>query len=282
MAAIPPITDTTKQRILNWWKSQPQEHRVTLGASELGVECERAAWFKYRWFKNIEFEPRMLRLFDHGKKEEQRVFDDLINIGCTIDTHDAEGKQYNFNALDGNLTGSFDAAVIGFPEKPNWHVLEIKTHNEKSFKDLQKNGVKKSKYRHYVQMQVYMGLSGISHACYFAVNKNDDDLHIEFIDFDDVFYNAMLEKAGRIINSTNPLVKINDHPSFYICKMCDYNEICHSGASFNMNCRTCIHSKPTHNGLWHCNLHKTELDKNAQLKGCDKYEAIKIVPKRSY
>lgn len=280
MAEVP-IIKSTKQAIFDWWASQPNELRPTLGASELGVECERAAWFKYRWFKNSEFEPRMLRLFDHGKKEEQRVFDDLKNIGVQIESHDVNGNQYRFSALDGNLTGSFDAAVKGLPENPEWHVLEIKTHNDKSFKDLQKNGVKKSKYRHYVQMQVYMGFSDIPRACYFAVNKNDDDLYIQFIDFDKYFYSAMLEKAKRIINSNNPLAKIDERPSFFVCKMCEFNDVCHLGASFMKNCRTCVNSKPDKNGNWFCNLHKKILNVEEQLKGCDKYEAIKIVPKRS-
>jgi hypothetical protein len=40
-----------------------------------------------------------------------------------------------------------DGVVLGVPESPHKpHLLEIKTHNEKSFNDLVKNGVAKSKF----------------------------------------------------------------------------------------------------------------------------------------
>lgn len=282
MALIPPDKETTVSKIWEHWAKQESTLRPTLGVSELGLECERALWFRFRWFKLPEFEPRLLRLFDHGKREEVRVFEDLRAIGVTIDAFDSNGGQWSFKEISGHLSGSMDAVIQGIPESKQWHVLEIKTHNDKSFKDLQKNGVKKSKYQHYVQMQVYMGLTSLDRAMYFAVNKNDDDIYTERIDFDKSFYSNMLEKAKRIIYSDLPLSKINDHPSFYVCKMCSFNSICHNNGNFLKNCRTCVNSKPVEDGKWRCNKLDKNIEEKEQLSGCDNYEAIKVVPKRGY
>lgn len=282
MALIPPDKETTVSKIWEYWAKQESTLRPTLGVSELGLECERALWFRFRWFKLPEFEPRLLRLFDHGKREEVRVFEDLRAIGVTIDAFDSNGGQWSFKEISGHLSGSMDAVIQGIPESKQWHVLEIKTHNDKSFKDLQKNGVKKSKYQHYVQMQVYMGLTSLDRAMYLAVNKNDDDIYIERIDFDKSFYSNMLEKAKRIIYSDLPLSKINDHPSFYVCKMCSFNSICHNNENFLRNCRTCVNSEATEDGKWRCNKFDKNIEEKEQFIGCDSYEAIKILPKRSY
>ena len=54
-------------------------------------------------------------------------------------------------------------------------MLEIKTHNAKSCGTLKRQGVQKSKPRHWAQMQTYMGMAQLKRALYFAVNKDTDE-----------------------------------------------------------------------------------------------------------
>ena len=95
--------------------------------------------------------------------------------------------------------------AINLIEAPKtWHVVEFKTHAQKSFTDLAAKKVRESKPQHYAQMQVYMLLTEISRAIYLAVNKNTDDLYVERIELDKAFAAQLLEKAGRIIFAPNP------------------------------------------------------------------------------
>lgn len=59
----------------------PRSH---LGASVLGVDCDRERWYTYRWATKRDFEGRMLRLFDRGHKEEHRFVTWLRLIGCEV------------------------------------------------------------------------------------------------------------------------------------------------------------------------------------------------------
>ena len=67
------------------------------------------------------------------------------------------GEQSDLELLDGKLSGHNDGTIRGIPEAPKTlHVLEIKTMNDKSFKDTVKKGVSKSKPGYLIQMQMYM------------------------------------------------------------------------------------------------------------------------------
>lgn len=61
-----------------------QKRRTYLGASELGGRCWRAASYSFRWFKQRDFEGRMLRLFDRGHREEFNVVHWLRACGIQV------------------------------------------------------------------------------------------------------------------------------------------------------------------------------------------------------
>ena len=48
--------------------------RPHLGASVIGKECPRALWMDFRWASDPRFESRILRLFESGYKEEDRIY----------------------------------------------------------------------------------------------------------------------------------------------------------------------------------------------------------------
>lgn len=272
MAAIPsPINSTVAAIYRGYEERRGEELRPHLGASVIGHPCSRALWYGFRWALIKNFDGRMLRLFETGQREEERLIRDLRRIGVEVSAFDPEGNQWRVSALGGHFGGSMDGCAVGIPEAPKtWHVLEFKTHNLKSFADLQAKGVMEAKPMHYAQMQVYMELTGMTRALYLAVCKNDDQIHAERVEHDPVAAAKLLAKADRIIFSDEPPARIHDSPSWYECKFCDYHTICHGDAVALVNCRTCAHVTAARDGTWRCEVDHTDepITLEEQRHGC--------------
>lgn len=250
--------------------------RSHLGASLIGGECGRAIWYGFRWFQKSKFSGRLLRLFNRGHLEEGRFIAILLSVGIHVYQQDENGNQFRISDFGGHFGGSGDGIAIGFPELPegSYALLEFKTHNDKSFQKLKKEGVKKAKPEHFIQMQMYLHKMGLFYAMYMAVNKNDDEIYAEIVVIDKYTAPQFLDRAEKLIFSVAAPDRINENSSWYQCKYCDYADICHKGALPEMNCRSCIYSNPQRDGIWYCRLKDCSLDKQAQLNGCDQYSAL--------
>lgn len=248
-----------------------QSPRAHLGASQIGKRCERALWMDFHWCTPARFDARMLRLFARGQREEDNLAALLRAAGVTVHQVDGTtGQQFNFKALGGHFGGSMDGACIGLPDAPkSWHVLEFKTANGKSFKKLQTEGVAKAKPEHWAQMQCYMLWTGMERALYVAVCKDNDELHLERVDFDAAAAQALLDKAQRIISAERPPERIGG-PDWWECKFCPHYQACHGTEAPAVNCRTCAHSTPEPAGGWSCARHQQpQLTDAQQRSGCD-------------
>jgi hypothetical protein len=249
--------------------------RPHLGASQIGKPCERALWYSFRWSRRATFDGRMLRLFARGQREET-VFVALLESipGVRVVTVDPNtGQQYQFGG--GHFAGSLDGAVIGLPDAPlTWHVAEVKTFNAKTFADLAKNGVAKSKPEHWSQVQCYMAWTGMTRALYCAVCKDDDRLHLERIDFDREASEALFAKAQRIIDAAEPPARLSERPDWYECKLCDHHAACHRTDVPLPTCRSCAHVTPVADGQWHCARHNTLRSVAEQKAACQSHRFI--------
>ena len=215
--------------------SPPRPH---LGASEIGKACERALWYSYHHCKLPSFEPRMLRLFETGKREEERIIRELRRAGVYVCDLGNDGNQIRFEMFGGKFAGSCDGIVLGIPEAPKTpHLLEIKTANDKSYKQMLKHGVEHSKPLHFAQMMVYMGAVGLKRALYIVVNKNTDEIYSERIEFHKPTYDLLINKAERIVTSDAPLERFES----FECKWCEYQKICEWEEMPHICCRTCAH-----------------------------------------
>jgi hypothetical protein len=248
---------TTAEMIYRAYESDADDgHRPHLGASLIGHACERYLWLTFRWAKAKKWPGRMLRLFETGQLEEPRIVANLRRIGVQVHETAPDGKQWRVSAIGGHFGGSMDAAAVGVPEAPKtWHVLEFKTHNDKSFKELLTKGVEKSKPQHWAQMQTYMGLTGMERAMYVAVCKNDDTIYTERVEFDPTEFAKIMARAERVITAAEPPLRCSNDPSWYVCKMCDFHPLCHGEEAPDVNCRTCAHSTPVvegEDGKWNC------------------------------
>ena len=255
-----------------------QPFRKHLGASLIGRECSRELWYSWHWCKAPKFGGRILRLFNRGHAEEPRFVALLQMIGCTVYQFDKNGKQFRIDGHGGHYGGGLDGVAVGIPEYPTEPGLtEFKTHSEKSFNSVAKEGVQAAKVEHFHQMQQYMGYHKLRFALYMAVNKNTDEIHAEIILFDPIYFHQYFERAGTIIKSKIPLPKISNNAKFFKCTFCDFKPICHGKDVPARNCRTCVYSEAfleNDNGEWICTNPLSKLNLlsfEQQLKGCDNY-----------
>ena len=273
MAELPAITSLTREAIFAGYEADASEgFRSHLGASLIGKACERALWYDFRWTTKARFEGRVLRLFETGNREEERLVRNLRRTGATVLEVDPEtGRQFRVQAHGGHFGGSLDGVAIHLLEAPKaWHVLEFKTHSNKSFTDLVAKKVRESKPQHFAQMQIYMHLMGMNRAMYLAVNKDTDDLYVQRVEADVAYTEQLLEKARRIIFAPTPLPRISEEPSWYQCRLCDHADVCHGTRAAEVNCRTCLHSSPVEGG-WHCDRHQKPLSEVDQRTGCEQH-----------
>lgn len=232
MADLPaPPTPTLSAIYAAYEAGQGDGFRDHLGASLIGKPCARALWYDFRWVTVARHSGRILRLFETGQREEDRIVRNLRATGATVLDVDPEtGRQFRVEAHGGHFGGSLDGVALGLLEAPKtWHVVEFKTHSAKSFAELVVKGVVLAKPQHAAQMQIYMHLTGITRALYVAVCKDTDALHVERIAADPAEAERLLEKAGRIINAQHPPARISEDPAWFECRMCDHHPICHGG-----------------------------------------------------
>lgn len=268
------------------YRGHDDPFRTHLGASVIGKECTRSIWYGFRWATIPKFGGRMLRLFNRGHLEEGRIIAALLAIGVQVFQQDAEGKQFRISDVGGHFGGSGDGVVIDIPDLPPGSpaLLECKTHNDKSFAKLKKEGVRAAKFEHFVQMQVYSRKMGIPVALYVAVNKNDDELYMEVVHLDTGVADRFIDRGRQVIMMREAPKRISESPGWFECAWCDHKPVCHLKAAPARNCRTCMHSEARDDGKWYCTNPEEivraemqgweepiELLKEVQLAGCNHY-----------
>ena len=278
MSTIPAPLHAVTSAIYRWWESEGAKEtpRAHLGASQIGHACARHLWYSFRWCSKQSWDGRMLRLFHRGQKEEATFISELRGIGAEVLEFQPDGNQWRIEALGGHFGCSLDGICRNLPggSKTNWEVLEFKTHNARSFKDLNERGVEKSKPAHYIQMQVGMGMTGMTRANYLAVCKDDDHLYYERVEFDGKAFKSAMERAQKIIFAPEPVHGISTNPAWYQCKGCQNFGLCHEKRVPVPSCRTCIHATPTQDGDWLCERHSKILSVPEQIAACDGHRFI--------
>ena len=267
MTEIPPPTDNLPARIYAALEAQREPPRLHMGVSQLGHPCDRWLWLSFRWAVIEKHAGRILRLFRRGQDEEERLLEDLQAAGLVIRDEENGQHRVSFSAhVSGSMDGIIEFGVPEAPAKP--HVLEMKTHSAKSFSDLCKHGVEKSKFQHWVQCQLYMYGAGIDRALYVAVCKDDDQIYVERIRMDRVLAQRYVALGLRLSMDERMPEPVSTDPSWYQCKMCPAHAFCHQGqGTREVNCRTCAHATPTEAG-WHCGRWASDIPLEWQRTGC--------------
>ena len=247
-------TPETIKRIFDHYQAKRKgEHRPHLGGSQIGRECDRALWYQFRWAWTPHFEGRMLRLFETGDREEDRVVRNLRDVGVTVWDRDPDtGRQVRFEACGGHFALSLDGVGEGFAESKKPHTLEFKTMNTKSFRKVSEDGLQKANAIYWAQCQIGMHLSKLERCYFFAVCKETDAIYGERIRYDPAEGIKLEAKANRIVFAPLPPSRITEDPSDWRCKFCPYFAVCQGNKIPEVHCRTCAHVTPERDGSWSC------------------------------
>lgn len=268
MSKIPESNHNIQSLIDNHHENHAEVPRPHLGASTLGHVCDRWLWLSFRWAVQPTFTGRILRLFRRGREEEVNVINDLRAIGMDVRKVSSQHR-VDFGS---HVSGSLDAIIdSGVPEAPKAkHIAEFKTASKKTFDDLVKQGVEKSKPEHFVQMQVYMAGTGINRALYLVICKDDDRIHTERVKFDKDVADKAIKRGKRIALSDRMPEPISSDPSWYQCKFCHAHDFCHqSKTTKHVNCRTCALATAMPDSTWHCAKWDGVIPLDTQRTGCE-------------
>lgn len=238
------------------------EHRTYLGYSGAGHPCARKLWYDLHWAGTQLISPRLQRIFDTGHNAEDFMIKQLESKGIEV-----FGEQEEVVGHAEHILGHIDGMCTGVPGLAGEAVLlEMKTMNDKAFKDVVKNKVKKSKPGYYAQMMCYMGKLGISHGLFMSYNKNDSSYYYEIIDFDKAHYEYLESRLFDTLTASIIPERLGGK-TWFECRFCSYKDICHNNVKPDENCRTCAQGTIEDRGAWTCDG-KKKLDKEAQQKGC--------------
>ena len=269
---IPESKHSIQSLIDKYHEFKAEDPRPHMGASQLGHPCDRWLWLSFRWAGQPEFPGRILRVFRRGQNEEATIVSDLRAIGMDVRSTGTAQSRVDFGC---HVSGSIDAIIeSGVPEAPRArHIAEFKTHSKKSFDDLEKHGVEKSKPQHFVQMQLYMHGTKIDRALYLAVCKDDDRIYTERVHYDAEVAEKYVARGHRLALEDRMPPPLSTDPSWYQCKFCDAHKFCHeTKKTQNVNCRTCAHSTAKEDSTWRCERHDADgIPVEFQREGCESH-----------
>lgn len=258
-----------RERIDAFCLSQPEEEylvkipaekggpRKYLGLSMLGDECKRKVFYTWRHVAEIKFPARLYRLFRRGHREEAALIFLLRGAGLSIHETDDQGEQFSVNDAEGHISGHLDGVGEAPQEywgkkKPFPFLTEYKTYNAKRFGELTKRSVKISDPKYYGQCQAYMGLERLKGCLFCAVCKDTDELHFEWLKFNEEYFLNLMETGIEIVNAKTPPAKLSSMGSDWRCKYCDFAGICHRGEPAVKSCRSCKFAEPGPAKSWVC------------------------------
>lgn len=266
MVDLTEIQRTTRIAIESFQPEVQKKKQFTyrLGMSGIGTKCSRRLQYVFHnCFVRQQPEPRIRRLFQVGNLSEQIIIDMLAEVGIKV-----TDQQAPVHGFHGHAFGFIDGIahdVVEAPKTP--HLAEFKTHNDKNFKLLVKQGVRVGYKEHYDQCQRYMLEKKLTRAIYIGYNKNDSDVYIERIEFNKPYADDLYRKEAHVILATDldPRLEGKDD---YQCTYCPAKAVCLSGAPVHQNCRTCSLVEKCEDGKWECTHHLIELSRDQQNEGC--------------
>ena len=223
-------------------EEQAQKARDYLGASRLGVACERALQFEYAHAPKDEgrgFNGQLLRIFAAGHLFEDLAIKWLHMAGFNLAVRKKDGGQLSFSVAKGRIQGHVDSIITSGPEEMAMGypaLWECKSLNNRSWKDTAKRGVVLSKPVYAAQIAIYQAymepqIPGIAAnpALFTAVNKDTAELYHELVPFDASLAQKMSDRAVRILQATEAydlLPRISRESTHFECRMCSYQDRC--------------------------------------------------------
>ena len=219
-----------------------QTPRDYLGASRLGLACERALQYEYVGAPvdpGREFSGRVLRVFEVGHVLEDLAVRWLRMAGFELHNRRANGGQFGFSVAGGRIKGHVDGIITAAPPELGLSfpmIFECKTMADKHWKACAKSGVAVTKPVYAAQMALYQAymegtVPGISRnpALFTAINKDTQELWFELVPFDASLAQRMSDRAVKVITATEAgdlLPRAVNDPTHFECRMCAWQDRC--------------------------------------------------------
>ena len=216
-----------------------QPVRQYLGASRLGLACERALQYEYAKAPidhGRDPKGRMLRIFERGHVMEDCMVAWLRAAGFDLRTRktlpDGDSEQIGFSVADGRLQGHIDGVIVGGPEGFAYPALwECKCLGNKSWSDLEKKGLAASKPIYAAQVAIYQAYLELHEhpAIFTALNADSMEIYSEAVPFDAALAQRMSDRAVKVITATEAgelLPRAFCDPTHFECRMCAWQERC--------------------------------------------------------
>lgn len=215
--------------------ARQQQRREYLGASRLGVACERALQFEYADApvdSGKDFSGRILRIFERGHVTEDLMVGWLRLAGFDLRTQGRDGHQFGFSLLDGRLQGHVDGVIVDGPEAYAYPCLwENKCLGAKAWRDLEKRRLAVAKPVYAAQVALYQAYLELhTHPALFtAVNADSMEIYAEFVPFDAALAQRMSDRAVKVITATEAgdlLPRLTNDPAHVECRLCAWADRC--------------------------------------------------------
>ncbi len=216
--------------------------RTYLGASRLGVSCERALQFEFAHApkdEGGEFSGQVLRIFAIGHELEELAIRWLRGAGFDLLTQKTDGGQFGFSVAGGRIRGHVDGIIASAPADLGFSIpalWECKTMNAKNWRACVKDGVAISKPVYAAQIAIYQAymepsVPGISAApaLFTSINKDTAKIYHELVPFDAALAQRMSDRAVRVLQATDAgdlLPRIANNQDFFECRFCSYADRC--------------------------------------------------------
>jgi len=123
-------------------------------------------------------------------------------------------------------------------------------------------------------MSSYGKFYNFRYGIYCAINKNDDDLHIEIVELDWRLAYDNINKAADIINAKVAPPSIAENPSYFACKFCSKKGICWDNEPVEINCRSCKFAEAVENKEWKCIKFDAIIPQEFIKQGCPQHQSI--------
>jgi hypothetical protein len=238
MVAIPDKNDPTIAAMkLALENAQDLSRRDYLGASLIGNECARQIWYEYQGFPRPPFSAETLMNFEDGHRTEDLTAKRLRMVeGIELWTHQDNGEQYGFSVFEGKFRGHCDGVILGLKQAPKTpHVWEAKACALKKFTEFQvakrkfgeKLALKNWNENYFAQAQLYMHFLKIDRHYLTVALAGGRDYESCRTEYDGTVAEHYIDRAMRIIKATTPPPKISEKQDFYVCRWCNFAEVCH-------------------------------------------------------
>lgn len=214
-----------------------EKKRDYLGASLIGNECARQVWYSFNHYPREPYSAETLMKFEDGHRTEDLTAHRLRQVaGLELWTHDENGNQFGFSMFDGKFKGHCDGVVRGLHQAPkSLHVWECKASGEKKWKEFkaakqkhgEKGALKAWNNNYYVQAQLYMHFLKIDRHYLTLAYAGGRDYESCRTEYDKAIALAAIDRAEKIIAAQHGPPRLSEKPDYFVCKWCDYKEICH-------------------------------------------------------